>query len=331
MKRLFAAACLAGGLFAQADTASADCGEVSIAQMNWGSASLAAALDKIVLESGYGCKVTLVPGDMLSTFASMDEKGEPDIAPEFWINAVRTALDKAVDENRLLRAAPILSEGGIEGWWIPKFVADAHSGIKTVQDALKEPGLFPAPGDPGKGAIHACPKGWNCEISTANLFRALEADKAGFELVPSADAAALDASLINAFETRTGWLGYYWAPSSILGKYEMVKLSFGTGHDKSEWNNCTSIPDCPAPKVNSYPTSDAYTLVTQKFASRAGPVMDYLKARKWDNQTIGGLLAWMTDNGATNADAARHFLRDAPDIWTGWLPPDVAARVKAAL
>jgi glycine betaine/proline transport system substrate-binding protein len=37
----------------------------------------------------------------------MMEKGEPDVAPELWINAVRTALDAATEEGRLHYAAEV--------------------------------------------------------------------------------------------------------------------------------------------------------------------------------------------------------------------------------
>ena len=42
------------------------------------------------LSSGYGCTVTLVTGDTMPTFTSMNEKAQPDMAPELWVNAVRT-------------------------------------------------------------------------------------------------------------------------------------------------------------------------------------------------------------------------------------------------
>ncbi|MBN9031273.1 MAG: ABC transporter substrate-binding protein [Rhizobiales bacterium 63-7] len=331
MKKLIASTFLAGGLFALAGTAHADCGDVSIAEMNWASAGVAAHVDKMILENGYGCKVTLVAGDTMPTFTSMNEKSEPDMAPEFWVNSVRTALDAAIAEGRIIQAAPLLSDGGVEGWWIPKFLADAHPDIKTVQDALKHPELFPAPEDPSKAAVINCPSGWNCQVSTANLYKALNAEKDGFQLVDSGSAAGLDGSIANAFEKKTGWLGYYWAPTAILGKYEMTKLSFGVEHDKKEWDACTAVPDCANPKVNAYPTSDVYTIVTKQFSEKAGVAMDYVKTRKWDNQTVGKVLAWMTDNQGTNEDAAKYFLQTYPDMWTKWVAPDVAEKVKAAL
>jgi glycine betaine/proline transport system substrate-binding protein len=332
MKKLLASANFAFGAYALAGSAhAAECGDVSIAEMNWASAGVAAQVDKIILQNGYGCNVTLVTGDTQPTFTSMNEKGQPDVAPELWVNAVRTALDKAVSEGRLIEAAPLLSDGGVEGWWIPKFLADAHPDIKTVQDALKHPELFPAPEDSSKGAVYNCPAGWNCQISTANLYKALGAEKLGFTLVDTGSAAGLDGSIANAFEKKIGWFGYYWAPTAILGKYEMVRLSFGVPHDKKEWDACTAIQDCANPKVNSYPVSDVYTVVTKAFASKAGIAMDYVKTRKWDNGTVGKVLAWMTDNQGTNEDGAKYFLKTYPDMWTKWVSPDVATKVKASL
>jgi len=36
--------------------------------------------------------VELVPGATMTSFASMNEKGQPDVAPELWINAVRDEI-----------------------------------------------------------------------------------------------------------------------------------------------------------------------------------------------------------------------------------------------
>ncbi|WP_455271298.1 glycine betaine ABC transporter substrate-binding protein [Rhizobium herbae] len=332
MKKLLASTILAAGVYALAGSAqAAECGEVSIAEMNWASAGVAAHVDKFILENGYGCTATLVTGDTMPTFTSMNEKGQPDMAPEMWVNAVRTPLDAAVKEGRLIEAAKILNEGGVEGWWIPKFLADANPEIKTVQDALKHPELFPAPEDASKAAVYNCPSGWNCQVSSANLYKALEADKAGFQLIDTGSAAGLDGSISNAFAKKTGWLGYYWAPTAILGKYEMTRLSFGVDHEKAEWDACTAVPDCAAPKVNSYPTSDVFTVVTKAFSEKAGVAMDYVKARNWDNGTVNKVLAWMDENQGTNEDAAKHFLETYPDMWTKWVAPDVAEKVKAAL
>lgn len=335
MKKLLASTVLAAGLMGFVGAAQAashsECGRVTVANMNWQSAEVLAQIDKIILSEGYGCDVELVPGDTMPTLTSMTEKGEPDVAPEAWINSMRDVLDAAVAEGKLEYASESLSEGGVEGWWIPKYIADANPDIKTINDALARPDLFPDPEDDSKGVVHNCPAGWNCQITTGNLYRAYGAEDKGFRLLDTGSAAGLDGSIAKAYNREEGWLGYYWAPTSILGKYEMVKLDHGVEHDKEHWEACTAVLDCADPKPNAWAKSEVYTVVTKAFADRAGPAMDYLKARSWENQTVNVLLAWMTEEQATGEEGAQHFLKNNEDVWTKWVSPEVAAKVKKAM
>ena len=95
-KLLLASAVAAGTMLGMAGQASAACGTVSVAEMNWASAQAMANVDKIILESGYGCKVELIPGATTATFVTMNEKGRPQVAPELWINSVAEPLQKAM-------------------------------------------------------------------------------------------------------------------------------------------------------------------------------------------------------------------------------------------
>jgi glycine betaine/proline transport system substrate-binding protein len=309
----------------------AECGQVTIADMNWSSASFAANVDKIILESAYGCSVNLVPGDTLATFASMTEKAQPDIAPEQWVNLLKKPLEDAVNARKLRITSRILSDGGVEGWYVPTAIVQQHPDIKTVQDALKHPELFPAPEDSSKGAIYNCAAGMNCQITNAQLFKALGAKQKGFVLVDPGTQTALSASLAAANERHQGWFGYYWGPSSLLGKYKMTRLTFGVNHDATEWARCTTKQDCPDPKLNSYPTGDVFTVVTEKFASSHPDQMKYLNVRSWHNAMLVQVLAWMEDNKATGEDGARYFIKTYPNVWKVWLTPEQAQKVTAAI
>lgn len=311
--------------------AQAACGSVSIASMNWQSAEVLAQVDKFVLSKGYGCEVEVVPGDTMPTMTSMTEKGQPDVAPEMWINSVREPIDAAVAEGRLHYAAKSLQDGGVEGWWIPEYVAQANPDIKTIDDALKRPDLFPAPEDKTKGAVYGCPSGWNCQLTTENAFRAWDAEKKGFTLVDPGSAAGLDGSISKAYERKQGWLGYYWAPTSILGKYKMVKLDAGVPHDAKAWEACNGIADCANPQKNDWARAEVVTIVTDKFKKNGGDAFNYLSKRSWSNATVGELMAWMTDNQATGEDGAAHFFKTYPQVWTQWVSADVAAKIKNAL
>ncbi len=311
--------------------AAAECGKVTVANMNWQSAEVLAQIDAFVLGKGYGCEVELVPGDTMPTLTAMMEKGQPDVAPEAWVNAVREPLDAAVKEGRLHYAAKALTDGGIEGWWIPKYVADANPGVKTIDDALARPELFPAPEAKGKGAVHNCPSGWSCQITTGNAFKAWGAADKGFVLVDTGSAAGLDGSIAKAYERKQGWLGYYWAPTSILGKYEMVKLDAGVPHDDAAWQACNTKTECADPQKNDWARAEVFTVVTDRFKQSGGPAWDYLARRAWGNDTVNGLLAWMSDNQATGEDGARHFLKTQPALWEGWVSAEAAEKIRAAL
>ncbi len=97
------------------------------------------------------------------------------------------------------------------GWFIPKYVAEAHPEIKTVSDALKHPELFPDGEDASRGAIMNGPQGWGMTVATSQLYKAYDAEASGFTLVDTGSAAGLDASIAKAYERKDGWLGAYWA------------------------------------------------------------------------------------------------------------------------
>jgi glycine betaine/proline transport system substrate-binding protein len=307
------------------------CGRLTLANMNWQSAELLAQVDRLILQTGYGCQVELVAGDTVPTLTSMIARGQPDVAPEAWVNGVREPLLKAVAAGRLHLAGTALRDGGIEGWWIPKFVADAHPEIRSIADALKRPDLFPAPENRQHGAVHSCPSGWQCQIVMANLFKAQGAADKGFVLVDPGTAAALDGSIARAQQRKQGWLGYYWSPTALLGRYAMVKLAEGVPHDPVEWLRCTSVADCAAPQPNAWPVAAVHTVVTDRFRQAGGPAYAYLARRSWDSATVNAMLAWMAAQQATGEQGARQFLKTRPEVWQAWVDPAVAARVRAAL
>ncbi len=327
MKLKLASLLMAASFGAQAG----ECGTVTIADMNWNSASLIANIDRFILETGFGCEAELIPGDTMATATSMVEKGQPDIAPELWTNAVQEAIENGVQEGRVKYVGHSLVEGGEEGFWVPAYLVEKYPELKTIAGVKKHPELFEHPENPDAGGFYNCPAGWGCQISAANLFRALELDKAGFKLIDSGSAAGLSGSLAKAYERKEGWFGYYWAPTAVLGKYNMVKVDFGSGVDKDEYLRCTSVDGCPDPKVTMYPPSPVYTIVTTEFAAKDPAMQDYLNKRGFTNADMNQLLAWMEDEQANAEDAMFYFLENYPQVWKAWLPESIAEKVAGEL
>jgi glycine betaine/proline transport system substrate-binding protein len=270
----------------------------------------------------------------MPTFTSMNEKGEPDVAGELWINAVREPLFKAMDEGRLMSAVkgPITQLG--EGWWVPPHTAKAHPEIVTDIDALlARPDLFPHPEDSSKGAFVGCPAGWGCQLANNNLYRAFEMEKKGWLLVDPGSAAGLDGSMAKAAERGENWFGYYWSPTAMIGKYSMVPVDMGEWGGSENWDGCIvkAEQDCADPKPSSWTLSEVHTVVTSDFASRGGPAVDYLKSRIFPGPIMNGMLVWMGEEQAGGADAAIEFLIQHEDLWTAWVSADAAAKIKASL
>ena len=311
--------------------AAADCGKVTIADMNWNSATLIAHVDQFILEHGYGCDAELVPGDTMPTSTSMIEKGEPDIASELWINQMQAALEKGVEEKRLRLAGQSLSEGGEEGFWVPEYMVKEYPELATIKGVRKHADLFKHPENPDMSAFYGCPAGWACQISAANLFHAMKMEDDNFELIDPGSGAGLAASIAKAYERQAPWFGYYWAPTAILGKYKMVKVDFGTGVDLDEYRNCTVQEDCVNPKVTMYPSAPVYTVTSESFAKKAPEAYEYLSARSFTNAQLNELLAWMEQNQADGEIVLEHFLSKYENIWGDWLPEEVSRKVKVAL
>jgi len=310
----------------------AACGDVSVAAMTWQSGEIMAALDKFILEKGYDCTVETVVGDTVMIITSMVEKNRPDVAPEGWVSLQPELVNNGVAEGKLVVGADIFLDGAVQGWFIPKYVAEAHPDIKTIDDALKHPELFSNPDEPTRGAIYNGAQGWGGAVVTTQFFKAYEAEKAGFDLIDPGSSAGLDGSLIKAYERGEGWLGYYWLPTSLLGKYAMVKLDHGVPLDEAEWDRCNTVLECADPKRNGWPIDKVQTLITKAFEQRApSPVLAYLQARALKNDDLNKLMAWATQAQADGDAATRYFLRENEAIWSGWVTSTAAEKIKAAL
>jgi glycine betaine/proline transport system substrate-binding protein len=308
-----------------------ECGEFTIADMNWNSASLIAHIDQFILNEGYACDAQLIPGDSVPTGTSMIEKGQPDVAPELWTNGIKEALDKGVAEKRLRYAGKSLTNGGEEGFWVPSYLVEQYPELTTIEGVIKNAKLFEHPEDDEKFAFYGCPAGWTCQITSGHLFNALKLEDHNFEMIDPGSGAALAGTIAKAYERNKAWFGYYWSPTPVLGKYEMVKVDFGSGTDIEEFRNCTTQPDCESPKVTMFPAAPVHTVTTESFATSQPIAYQYFQKRGFTNEKMSELLAWMEDNQADAEEAMYHFLETSPDVWHNWVPQDVAEKVQQAL
>ena len=87
MKIKMFAATAAMALSFGATSASADCGEVSITEMDWASSAVVTAVANFLMTQGYGCDVQVVPSSTVPALTSLAETGKPDLLTEVWANS----------------------------------------------------------------------------------------------------------------------------------------------------------------------------------------------------------------------------------------------------
>ena len=299
------------------ESPSTACGEVTITEMNWASAAVVTGVAKFLMEEGYGCDVTKVPSSSVPALASVAETGEPDILTELWVSST-PAYDDLEAAGKVTPLTEVLSDGGVEGWWIPQYMVDAHPELATLEGVLANPELF-------DNRFHQCPEGWYCKTVNRNLITASGIEEAGFDVFEHGSGETMATSIAAAFADKGPWIGYYWAPTSILGKYPMTMVYLGDFD--AEAHTCNTKSDCATPKVSPYPTSRVLTVVTSEFAASNPEVTELMKNLSFTNQQMGEVLAWQEDNNASADETAVHFLTSNSDVWASWLNADARGKL----
>lgn len=297
------------------------CGEVSITEMNWASAAIVTSISSFLMEQGYGCDVTKVPSSTTPALASVSETGKPEIVTELWINGT-PAYGKLTEAGTITTLTDVLSDGGIEGWWIPKYVVDEHPELATLEGLLANPDLV-------GGRFHQCPEGWGCKNTNAALAEAVDLEGNGFEVFQHGSGETMATSIAAAFESNEPWLGYYWAPTSVLGKYEMVSVDLGPYNE--EIHLCNSDPDCETVGLSSYPIGPVKTIVTTDFQERQPEIAALMTNVSFTNAQMGEVLAWQEENNASADEAAVYFLTNYQDVWQGWVNDSARENLAALL
>lgn len=297
--------------------AATDCGDVTITEMNWASGTIVTAISKFLMEQGYGCAVTKVPTGTVPAMTSVAETGRPDILTELWLNSAPTYPDLEA-AGKVVTLNKVLSDGGVEGWWIPKYLAEKHPGLTKIDGVLAHP-------DWVGGKFHNCPDGWGCRLANDNLKVAFDLEGHGLEVFNHGSGETLGASIASAYEDGKPWFGYYWAPTPVLGKYAMVKVDMGP--HVAEVHACNQKKECATPGKSAYPTAAVLTAVTKTFAEKNPEVTELMRRVSFTNAQMGETLAWQQANKASPEEAAVHFLTTYKDVWSKWLSAEAKTKL----
>ncbi|MBZ2169206.1 MULTISPECIES: ABC transporter substrate-binding protein [Marinobacter] len=299
-----------------------ECGQVSITEMNWASASVVTNVAKFIMEQGYGCDVAVVPSDTVPAVTSVAENGEPDIVTELWLNSAGEAYTRLEDAGKVERLSEVLSPGGVEGWWIPTYLVEKHPELKTIEGIMANPELVDA-------QFNNCPDGWGCRIVNDNLVEALDLEASGIEVFNHGSGETLASSMAAAVQDGEPWFGYYWGPTVPLGKFDMTRVDLGEYDADAHLANQSK--DNENPKVSDFPAAPVLTSVTTDFREREPAVADMLSKMTFKTDTMSAVLAWKSENNASAEEAAVYFLSNNTDTWKEWLNDSAQQKLASIL
>ena len=311
---------------------------IRFADNDWASHQFHVAVASYILANGYGCKVNTIPGTTQPLLNAL-AKGDVDILMELWKENNVEIWSKMEASGRALETKGVSIQGAIQAWWVPRYLVEgdakrgikpAAPGLKSVADLSQYKALFRDPEQPSKGRFYNCKLGWNCEkvnsrkLEAYNLLEHYTNFRAG-------SGAALDAAIASAYRRGRPILFYYWGPTWVLGKYDLLRLE-EPAFDKAVWDALDKAQSGVGLQGCAYPTIRASIAVNRAFAEAAPQLMRFLDNYRMRDDQVNKALVFMRERkDRTGAKAAREFLRRHPEIWTGWVPAEVAARVKASL
>ncbi|WP_248304559.1 ABC transporter substrate-binding protein [Breoghania sp. L-A4] len=307
---------------------------VVFAGLDWDSNAFHTALASYILEKGYGCATDVIPGSTIPLLNGM-ARGDIDVTMEIWPDNVTEALAKGTAAGQF-QDLGINFPDATQAWFVPKYMVEGDDapakGLKKVSDLPKYKELFADPEEPGKGRFYNCIAGWGCEVINTKKLNAygLLDDFVNFR---PGTGGALAAVIESSIKRKKPIVFYYWGPTWVLGKIgdEVVALE-EPAYDKEIWDKLSAETDpTKVTEATAYPLSKVHVYANSDFADKAPKLVEFLTAYETTNAMVSRALAYMQDTGGTADDAAQDFLKNSRDVWTTWVPEEVAARVMAGL
>ncbi len=311
---------------------------IIFADLGWDSVQVHNRVAGMIIEKGLGYPIKFVQGEtvMLNTALIQARGGEaPNVNMETWTENWQELYDQGLAKGK----DPNTNQGfihlganfpnSVQGWYVPRYVVegDKKRGIKPMAPNLKSVSdlpnywkLFKDPEDPTKGRFHSCIPGWSCALVNEKKFDVYGIEKY-YNIMQPGSGPALAASMETAYKRGKPWLGYYWAPTWVLGKLDMLLLE-EPKFDQKIWDTT---------KACEYPAVKCDIIVHKSLPKEAPEVVAFLKNYETTLDINNKFLAYMQDHKAGTEDAAKWFLKEYESLWTQWVSPEVVAKVKAAM
>lgn len=278
--------------------------------LSWDSAQVHNRIMAFIIENGLeGYKADFIAGDTVPIINGVIQ-GDIDVDMESWHQNAPEIYNKGIDSKKMINLGKNLPDGP-QGWWVPRYLVEGPNAIapklKSIADLPKYAHLFKDPEDPSKGVIYGGVAGWG-QLTTSEEFFKKYNLKETFNLGITGSGTALAGSMVGAYKKGKPWCGYYWSPTAVMGKLDMIRL-----------------------EGSEYPTADVDILVNVSLLSKAPEVVEILKKYSTSVDDNNEFLSLMDANDWDASQAAKWFLKNKESVWTQWVSSDVADKIKSAL
>lgn len=303
---------------------------VRFAGLDWDSNRFHSAVAAFIVKHGYGCETEILPGTTIPLLTGLG-RGDVDVMMEVWKDQLTEAWEKA-EKSGKVKLLGVNFPDAIQGWFVPRYLLEGENapakGLRKVSDLPRFKALFRDPEEPAKGRFYNCKLGWDCEtINTKKLFAyGLNKTYVNFR---TGSGAALSAAIASAYKRKKPILYYYWGPTWVMAKYDAVKLE-EPEYDPEIWTQLKTS-DKPE-RATAYPVVTVYTGANTAFVRQAPKLAVFFRKYRTSSKIVSEAVLDLRENASLGeAGAARRFLRTHGELWSAWLPDDVARRVRAAL
>ncbi|MBS5387480.1 MAG: ABC transporter permease subunit [Clostridiales bacterium] len=291
--------------------------EIVFADVGWDSVKLNNAIAGLIAEEVFGYTWVEVPGSTPITHEAL-MKNEIDVNMEEWTNNIPTYQSDL--EDGTFTELGINFDDNYQGLYIPRYVADKYPDLKTVQDLEKYPELFPDPEDTSKGIIYGGIPGWEATEIMQKKIDAYGLDQYYNYLVPGSNAA-LDSTITSAWDKEEPFVAYYWEPTWLMGKYDLVLLE-DSPYDPNTYHD----------GIGAYPAVTVTVAASNEFAKSNPEFCEFLSNYHTGSELISEGLAYMQKNDPDDHEAAaKYLLKQHPELIEEWLTLEQAELLNACL
>ncbi|MFC0300313.1 ABC transporter substrate-binding protein [Virgibacillus soli] len=301
--------------------------KIVFADAKWDSIQVHSYIAGKILEAGYGYETELMAGSTAATIQGL-RQGDIHVYMEIWTENIRDVYDEAINSGDIEKVSTNFADND-QGLYVPAYVieGDEERGIEplapdleTVEDLKKYPHIFKDPENPDRGRIINAPAGWEVDQSIKAKMAYYGLDETYNDFMPGSDAAIIT-SLAAAYEKGEAWVGYYWEPTAVTAKYDLILLK-EEPYDEEKWIETSGT---------AFPPNEVNIAVNHQLSDQAPEVVDLLSKYETSSELTEAALAYMEKQAANAEEAAIWWLTEYEDVWTEWVDKETAQKVKDSL